>query len=78
MTAKEHESELADLFTFFETAKFPEIPFKLNKYINVVGNPKVFIASEIQEIEKHKGTDEARDARFRHLRELKAICESQN
>jgi len=78
MTAKEHEQELADLFTYFETAKFPQAPFRLNKYMTIVSDPKIFIRAEIHSIERYKGSDEVRDSLFQHLRGLKAICEAQN
>lgn len=75
MTAKHYEEEMDDLYTYFKTAKFPEIPFKLNKYITVVGNPLVFIDGEISRIKSYQGSDYVRDSLFRHLRELRAICE---
>lgn len=75
MTTKEYEEELVDLYTYFKTAKFPDIPFKLNKYIIVVGNPLVLIDGEISSIKSYQGSDYVRDSLFRHLRELRAICE---
>lgn len=75
MTIAEHEQELADLVIYFQTAKFPEIPFQLNKYLAIVGNPQVFIQGEISRIETYQGTDIVRDSLFKHLRELKIICE---
>jgi hypothetical protein len=74
MTAAEHEQELADLYNFFQTATFPEIPFRLNKYMTVSGDPKNFVAMEIMRIERYQGADHVRDSLFKHLRELKAIC----
>ena len=75
MATKEYEEEMVDLHTYFKTAKFPEIPFKLNKYITVVGTPSVFIDGEISRIKSYQGSDYVQDSLFRHLRELRAICE---
>lgn len=75
MTTKEYEEEMVALYTYFKTAKFPEIPFKLNNYITVVGNPSVFIDGEILRIKSYQGSEYVRDSLFRHLRELRAICE---
>ena len=77
MTVKEHEQELADLITYFQTATFPKAPFQLNKYIWITANPlESMIPGEVRRIENYRGTDEVRDGLFKHLRELKAICEA--
>lgn len=77
MTIAEHEQELADLVIYFQTAKFPQLPIKLNKYISIVGNPLVTVEMEALRIQNYKGTDQVRDSLFKHLRELKAICQKQ-
>jgi len=74
MTIKDHEQELADLATYFQTAKLPAVPFMLNKYMNIT-SPDLFIAGEISRIERFKGSDTVRDSLFKHLRELKELCE---
>jgi hypothetical protein len=77
MTIKEHENELADLVHFFETAEFPQAPFKLNQFMTVVDDPrKLFIKGQVRKIQEYRGTDSVRDGLFRHLRELKAISEA--
>jgi len=70
MTAKEHEQELADLYTFFQTARFPEVPFKLNKYMTLT-DPKLFLQMEVMRIEEYQGNDVVRDSLFKHMRELR-------
>ena len=76
MTIKEHEQELADLAIFFETAEFPAAPFSLNKYIIITNDPrKAMIPSDIRRIQDYRGSDLVRDGLFKHLRELKAICD---
>ena len=77
MTLKEHEEELADFHTFFETAKFPQVPFHLNKYM-ILHNPKQFVEQEIADIQKYQGSDALRDYRFTHLRELKELILKNN
>ncbi len=77
MTIQEHEQELADLATFFETATFPPTPIKLNNYITITGDPRVMIEMKINTIQRFKGSDIVRDSLFKHLRELKALCQAQ-
>lgn len=77
MTLKEHEQELADLSIFFATAKFPEVPFHLNKYM-ILHNPGQFVEQEIADIQKYQGSDALRDYRFTHLRELKELILKNN
>jgi len=72
MTAKEHEQELADLYTFFQTPKFPQMPLRLNKYMTL-SDPNLFLQMEVMRIEKYQGSDIVRDSLFKHMRELKAI-----
>jgi hypothetical protein len=78
MTIQEHEQELADLAIFFQTATFPPTPFALNKYMTITGDPRVMIEMKISTIQRFKGNDIVRDSLFKHLRELKALCESQS
>jgi hypothetical protein len=76
MTIKEHEQELADLVLYFETAKFPPAPFQLNKYLFITDDPRrLMIPGAVRNIQEYKGSDHVRDSLFKHLRELKAICE---
>jgi len=77
MTLKEHEQELADINIFFATAKFPEFPFHLNKYM-ILHNPEQFVEQKIVEIQKYQGSDIVRDYRFKHLRELKELILKNN
>ena len=77
MTIQEHEQELADLAIFFQTARFPQTPFPLNNYITITGDPRVMIEMKISSIQRYKGNDTVRDSLFKHLRELKAICEAE-
>ena len=77
MTIQEHEQELADLATFFQTATFPQIPFALNKYISITSDPRILIEMKISSIQRYKGNDVVRDSLFKHLRELKALCEAE-
>ena len=77
MTLKEHEQELEALHTFFENAKFPEVPFHLNKYM-ILHNPGQLVEQEIAEIQKYQGSDIVRDYRFKHLRELKELVLKNN
>jgi hypothetical protein len=74
MTTAEHEQEMVDLYTFFQTATFPEIPFRLNKYMTVTGDPRNFVVMELMRIEHYQGADHVRDSLFKHLRELKGVC----
>lgn len=76
MTIQEHEQELADLAIFFKTATFPQTPFTLNKYITLTGDPRVMIEMKISSIQRYKGNEVVRDSLFKHLRELKAICDT--
>jgi hypothetical protein len=71
---QKHEDELTELYEFFQTAKFPEIPFHLNKYLTVVGDPKAMVEMDIDGIRGYEGSDNVRDSLFKHLRELKVMC----
>jgi hypothetical protein len=64
--------ELEELLTFFEGAKLPEVPFKLNNYITVVGIEK-FVEGEARMIRDYKGSDHVHDSLLKHLREFKEI-----
>lgn len=76
MTIQQHEQELADLAIFFETATFPPAPFHINKYMIVTADPRLLmIPKAIEKIQAYKGADIVRDGLFKHLRELKALCE---
>jgi hypothetical protein len=67
-----YEIELQELLTFFEGARFPDLPFKLNKYMTLVGVDK-FIEGEVNQIRGYKGSDVVHDSLLRHLRELKEV-----
>lgn len=67
------DKELQELLTFFKTAKYPEVPFMLNKYLQI-HNVDSLIAKAVSDIDHHKGSDLVRDSLFKHLRELKAKC----
>ena len=71
-----HEQELLNLHDFFKEAKFPDVPFKLNKYIIITSHPSLMIEMQIKAIERYKGSDLVRDSLFKHLRELKALVEN--
>ncbi len=77
MSITEHENELADLVVYFKTATFPKFPLKLNKYLSLLGDPQIFINGEVSRIQDYNGADNVRDGLFRHLRELKALCEKE-
>jgi len=68
-----HEQELQEILAFFKTAKFPQIPFKLNQYIEV-HNVDSLINKSVNDIRAYKGTEVVLDSIFKHLRELKEIC----
>jgi hypothetical protein len=67
-----YEIELQELLVFFEDAKFPDLPFKLNGYMTLVGVEK-FIEGEANQIRGYKGSDVVHDSLMKHLRELKEI-----
>ncbi|MCF0057137.1 hypothetical protein LXL81_15310 [Dyadobacter sp. CY356] len=58
---------------FFETATFPEIPFKLNGYMTVVGDVHIFIEKQAEAIRHYKGSERVHDSLMQHLRTLKVI-----
>lgn len=68
-----HDEELKDLLEFFKTAKFPQTPFHLNKYMNVV-NVDGIINKTVGDIRGYKGSEMVLDSLFKHLRELKELC----
>lgn len=68
-----HKQELEELLAFFETAKYPDTPFFLNKYLEV-HNVESLIRKSVGDIETFKGPEPVLDSLFRHLRELKEIC----
>ncbi|MCF2443280.1 hypothetical protein L0657_04870 [Dyadobacter sp. CY345] len=70
-------TELQELLTFFEPAKLPQVPFKLNKYIVVVNDVHKFIESSARKVQKHKGSEIVHDSLLKHLRELKEIVEKE-
>ena len=69
------ETELQELLTFFKTAKLPQVPFKLNKYITVVNDVQRFIDSEARAIRDYRGSEIVHDSLLKHLRELKGIVQ---
>ncbi|WP_409014989.1 DUF6965 family protein [Dyadobacter sp. CY345] len=69
----DHDLELQELLHYFKTAKFPETPFKLNRYITIVSDPDKFINSKVAEIRRYKGSVVVLDSLFKHLRELKIL-----
>ena len=73
-----HELELSELRNFFEKATFPAIPFRLNKYMTVSGDPKLFLSGQFLNIERYNGSEKVLDSLFVHLRELKEIIEKQH
>jgi len=68
-------TELQELLTFFETAKLPQVPFKLNKYITVVNDVHKFIDSEARAVKDYRGSEIVHDSLLKHLRELKGIVQ---
>lgn len=68
-----HDQELKELLEFFKTAKFPELPFPLNKYI-IVTNVDGVINKSVSDIQNYKGSEVVLDSLFKHLRELKELC----
>jgi hypothetical protein len=64
---QKHEDELKELSEFFQTAKFPKVPFHLNKYIIIVGDPQVMIEMDMGKIRRFQGSDNVRDSLLRHL-----------
>lgn len=69
-----HEIELQELLSFFKTAKFPNVPFKLNAYLEV-HNVDSVINKSVNDIQNYKGSEIVLDSLFKHLRELKAIID---
>lgn len=68
-----HEIELQELLTFFKTAKYPEVPFELNKYLKV-SDVDSLIRKCVSDISNYKGSEIVLDSLFKHLRELKEIA----
>ena len=71
------EIELEELLKFFETANFPEIPFKLNGYMTVTGDVNTFIGKQADAIRRYKGSEKVHDSLMQHLRGLKQIVLNQ-
>jgi hypothetical protein len=67
-----YEIELQEFLTFCEWARFPDLPFKLNKYMTLVGVDK-FIQGEANQTRVFKGPDLAHDSLLTYLRKLKEI-----
>jgi hypothetical protein len=67
-----YEIELHELLVFFEGAKFPDLPFRLNGYMTLVGVEK-FIEGEANQIRGYKGSNVVHDSLMKHLRELKEV-----
>ena len=68
-----HDEELQELLEFFKTAKFPEVPFHLNKYM-IITSPEGLINKSVKDIKGYKGSEVVLDSLFKHLRELKELC----
>jgi len=71
------EIELEELLQFFETANFPAVPFKLNGYMTMEGDVRVFIEKQAQAIRRYKGSERVHDSLMQHLRRLKEIVLNQ-
>jgi hypothetical protein len=69
-----HEQELLELKTFFAGVTFPKEALPINKYMRV-SDPKLFIESQINQIEQYQGPDGMRDSLLTKLRELKVAIE---
>ncbi|WP_374756101.1 DUF6965 family protein [Dyadobacter frigoris] len=63
--------------TFFDTATFPEIPFKLNGYMTVTGDINLFIEKQAISIRTYKGSEVVHNSLMQHLRSLKEIVLNQ-
>jgi len=68
-----HDEELKGLTEFFKTAKFPPVPFQLNKYI-FVSNVEGLIAKSVSDIKGYRGSEVVLDSLFNHLRQLKELA----
>ena len=71
------ETELQELLTFFKTAKLPQVPFKLNKYMTVVNDLHKFIDSEARAVKGYRGSEIVHDSLLKHLRELMEIVKKE-
>jgi hypothetical protein len=71
-----HDQELTDLLEFFKTAKFPQYPFFINKYIQV-WNVDGLINKSVSDITSYKGSEVVKDSLFNHLRALKQTLTDQ-
>lgn len=67
------EGRLAAYLEYFSTAKFPPVPFRINKYMSVTGVDG-FIQSQVNSIRSARNTDSGREINFQHLEELKLAC----
>ena len=72
-----HDEELKELLEFFKTAKFPQTPFQLNKYM-FVDNVDGIINKSVNDIRGYRGSEVVLDSLFKHLRELKELCLIEN
>ena len=68
------EERLSAYLEYFKTAKFPPVPFRINRYMSVTG-VEGFIRSEVNAIRSPRNTDTGREVNFRHLEDLKRFCE---
>ena len=68
-----HDEELKELLEFFKTAKYPEVPFWLNKYMKIYSVDGI-INKSVNDIRGYKGSEVVLDSLFRHLREMKELC----
>jgi pyruvate-formate lyase-activating enzyme len=64
------KAELEELTEFFKTAKIPDEPIKINRYLTLL-KPREFPAREIEKLKEFQGLDVVHESLFNHLRELK-------
>lgn len=68
------EERLSEYLEYFSTAKFPPVPFRINKYMSVTGVDG-FIQSQVSSIRSPRNTDAGREVNLQHLEDLKRVCE---
>lgn len=67
--------ELHSLLDYFQTAKFPEGPFKVNKYLTVISDPWPFIHKITRDINDPKASEKVKESLLVPLCEIKKCCE---
>lgn len=70
------EGRLSEYLEYFSTAKFPPVPFRINRYMSVTGVDG-FIQSQVNSIRSGRNTDAGREVNLQHLEDLKQVCEGQ-